>query len=184
MINNPTWAGPSLFIPVYMEALMVGNKNRMGDWSAVAVQYDQLGLRGGQPQPTPFQVGAAPAPGIHLIWTIPNAMRHGQVDAGGTVRFPFIPNRWIVTRSHIAKPGDIPAITAWILESDYLGPSGLGTHPYPDPTGGSKTTYIGRRFDIANWNGSSSGQTSPFLHAMGPGNASYSAIYDQYPGLP
>ncbi|PLY42113.1 hypothetical protein CSZ94_12090 [Janthinobacterium sp. ROICE36] len=175
-INNPIWAGPCLFTPLYLEALMTGQKNQTGDWAAVAVQYDQLGLRGGQVQPSAFQVGTPPATGIQLIWTPPSALRHGQTDELGGVSYPWLPNRWLVTRSFIAEPGDVPAITAWVLESDYLGPQ--GARSFPDPSGGTTAYLIGRRFDIGAWAGTTSTYDQPFLQAMGPGDPSYVAIYD------
>ncbi|CDG81662.1 hypothetical protein [Janthinobacterium agaricidamnosum] len=178
-INNPTWAGPALFTPLYLEALMVGQKNQNGDWAAVAVDYAQLGIRGASPQPTPFQVAAtAPTTGIHLLWTAPSALRHGQVGDHGDMRLPLLPNRWLVTRSFIAQPGDVPRYTAWVLESDFLGTAADGTHPYPDPDGGSQRYFIGRRYDIGAWNGATSQYHQGFLRAMGPGDPSYVAVYD------
>jgi hypothetical protein len=175
-IDNPLWAGPRLLVPVYLEALMTGQKNQQGDWAAVTVQYDQLGLRGGQPQPSAFEVGTAPATGIQLSWTVPAALRHGQVDQQGRVAFPWLPNRWLVTRSFVAAPGAVPAITAWVLESDYLGPNGV--HSFPDPAGGTAQYLLGRRFEIGAWAGTTSTYGAPFLQAMGPGDPSYVAIYD------
>lgn len=178
-VVNPTWAGPALLTPIYLDALMVGTPNQSGDWAAVAVQYDQLGLRLGQPQPSAFEIATnPPALGVHLIWTVPSALRHGQVDAFGGVTFPSLPNRWIVTRSFIAKPGDVPQLTAWVLESDYLGPAPDGTHVFPDPSGGSTLYYIGRRFDLSAWNGTTSTYHKAFLQAMGPGDPTYVAVYD------
>ncbi|PHV31207.1 hypothetical protein CSQ94_23300 [Janthinobacterium sp. BJB312] len=178
-IVNPTWAGPVLLTPIYLDALMVGTPNQTGDWAAVAVQYDQLGLRLGQPQPSAFEIASnPPALGIHLIWTVPSALRHGQVDALGGVSFPSLPNRWIVTRSFIAQPGDVPQLTAWVLESDYLGPAPEGTHVFPDPDGGSTLRYIGRRFDLSAWDGTTSTYGKAFLQAMGPGDPTYVAVYD------
>lgn len=178
-IVNPTWAGPALFTPLYLEALMVGQKNQEGDWADVAVKYEQLGLRAGQPQPTPFQIATAPpGTGIHLLWTVPASLRNGQMDEFGQLQMPLLPNRWLITRSFIAQEGAVPAYAAWVLESDFLGPQTEGTHAFPDPNGGEQRYYIGRRFDIGAWNGGTSEYRQGFLSAMGPGEPSYVAIYD------
>ena len=175
-INNPTWAGPSLLTPLYLEALMIGQKNQEGDWAAVAVDYSVLGLRGGQPQPTPFQIAKTKPPtGIHLLWTAPAALRNGQMDDLGQLQLPLLPNRWLVTRSFIQKEGDTPIYTAWVLQSDFLGTG--GTHPFPDPSGANQTLLLGRRFDLANWTGAAQ-ERAGFLRAMGPGDPSYVAIYN------
>ncbi len=179
MSTNTIWAGPSLLTPIYLEALMVGSKNQPGTWAAVAVDYAQLGLRGGQPQPTPFQTSSAPATGIHLQWTPPPSLRNGQSNDQGQIELPLLPNRWLLTRAYIAKPGDLPQYTAWVLESDYLGTQPPGTHAYPDPSGGSTQYYIGRRFELSAWNGGTSDyKGGGFLRAMGPGDVSYIAIYN------
>lgn len=175
-ITNPLWAGPCLLTPLYLEALMTGKKNQTGDWAATGVRYDQLSLRGGQPQPSAFEVGQPPPVGVELIWTLPSALRHGKVDDAGTVRYPLLPNRWIVTRSFVAQPGVLPQLTAWVLESDYLGPD--GTHAYPDPAGGTAQYLIGRRFELGAWNGTTSTYGPAFLQAMGPGDPSYIAIFN------
>ncbi|NET81454.1 MAG: hypothetical protein F6J94_05655 [Moorea sp. SIO1F2] len=169
-------------MPIYLEALMVGQNNQVGNWAVVGVQFNQLGLPLGQPQPPPFSYRSSSNPpklGIHLLWTVPSALRHGQTQANGAVDFPLLPNRWLVTRTFIAEPGAVPSLTVWVLESDYLGSTPNGTHVYPDPTGGSQTYYIGRRFDLASWNGTTTTYSGePFLRAMGPGDATYVAIYD------
>ncbi|MGW6504355.1 hypothetical protein [Nonomuraea angiospora] len=54
--------------------------------------------------------------GVHLHWTLPRGLRHGVQDPqAGQVRYPLVPNRWLVTRfSGITTR----RAKAWMIESD------------------------------------------------------------------
>ena len=60
--------------------------------------------------------------GVHLHWALPDALTHSQAD-GGTLAFPPVPNRWLVSRITIA--GATASIASWVVESDAL----LADHP-------------------------------------------------------
>ncbi|MFE4512969.1 hypothetical protein ACFRMQ_02060 [Kitasatospora sp. NPDC056783] len=54
--------------------------------------------------------------GVHLHWTLPRGLRHGVQDpATGEVRYPLVPNRWLVTRFSGAATR---RVRAWVIESD------------------------------------------------------------------
>ncbi len=63
-------------------------------------------------------------PGIHLHWSVPKAYTRGaQANSDGSVGFPMLPNRWLVTRIFQydgTPPKGVPQtnVTSWILESD------------------------------------------------------------------
>ncbi|TDD21223.1 hypothetical protein, partial [Nonomuraea diastatica] len=68
--------------------------------------------------------------GVHLHWTLPRGLRHGVQDpATEEVRYPLVPNRWLVVRfsgtaTRRAK--------AWVIESDcpYSATAYRNGHPY------------------------------------------------------
>ncbi|NBC39858.1 hypothetical protein GTZ93_08440 [Corallococcus exiguus] len=85
--------------------------------------------------------------GAYVMWTLPKGLRHGTHD-GKSIDFRKVPNRWLVVRAFRAKTADPaapPAITAWIVESDFLGPE--GTSPYIHPVTRMPTS-IGRRIHL------------------------------------
>ncbi|MFE4832545.1 hypothetical protein [Streptomyces sp. NPDC056672] len=54
--------------------------------------------------------------GVHLHWTLPRGLRHGVEDpATGEVRYPLVPNRWLVTRF---SGTTTRRAKAWVIESD------------------------------------------------------------------
>jgi len=69
--------------------------------------------------------------GIHLHWDLPDFFRRGvQAPGGGPVRFPPVPNRWLVTR-WLGIPGQTGLRwKSWVVESDYISASAP-----PDPDG-------------------------------------------------
>jgi hypothetical protein len=54
--------------------------------------------------------------GLHLHWSLPDALTNGEHDENGTT-FPQVPNRWLVLRK-----GGYQGEKQWIIESDYLYP--------------------------------------------------------------
>jgi hypothetical protein len=178
-ITNPTWAGPSLFVPITLDALLIGVPNQLKDWARVAMDYEQL-AGGLNPAPSPFQLAPAPpGTGVHLHWTLPAAVRHGRQPAPDSPRieFPNVPDRWLITRFYRANPGDVPQVAAWVLESDFLGPRTQDSRAYPAPDSPTDIQYLGRFFTIDQWNGEPA-PVKPFLKAPGPGELSWAAVYD------
>lgn len=66
-----------------------------------------------------------PAEGIHLHWSLPDALTVQRTDPndGGKSKFPQLPNRWLVILS-TQTGNDWAQQKTWVVESDYL---------YPDP---------------------------------------------------
>lgn len=54
--------------------------------------------------------------GVHLHWSLPDALTKGGTNEKGELSFPTVPNRWLVTR---IKDNSSSA-KSWIIESDYL----------------------------------------------------------------
>jgi len=177
-LTNPTWAGPSLFVPITLDALLIGEPNRTSTWARVAMDYEQLS-GGLNPAPQPFQTAVAPDVGVHLHWTLPAGLRHGRQPAPDvpTIEFPNVPDRWLITRFFHGTAGDAPQVTAWVLQSDFLGTPDQGTRAYPDPNAPGDIQYLGRFFTLEQWSAQASPE-NPFLTAPGPGDLSWGAVYD------
>jgi hypothetical protein len=124
-------------------------------------------------------------PGVHLHWSLPDALTKGTQTAGGTV-FPAAPNRWLVTRRVKQQAGYV-AEKQWVVESDYLYPEGDGGQagavniPYtPDATKGGRQPYryLGRNLPFVAWRENSPGaQYLKTLTAVGYGEPSFAAFY-------
>ena len=182
---SPVWPGPGLLVPLTVDALLVGEPNRVPDalWAQTGVAY--AGLSRLSPAVVPFAAhsgSSIPGVGVHLLWTLPSALRRGhQIPEGpdaGAVEFPFVPNRWAILRSHTPVDADgeplpqPPSLKAGILISDATPPPTQGGSLYPKDGG---VTGLGQYVPLDTWTGTA---TPPFLRAAGPGDVSWSAAYD------
>src|SRR5205085_1429403 len=104
------------------------------------------------PSPAPFQqddddyAGDSTNHGIYLMWTLPEALRHGTQQADGTLDFPFVPNRWLVVRLFRPRGGAAvatPQAQSWVIESDTRGAAD-GT-PYFDPNNSTLQGLLGHK---------------------------------------
>lgn len=58
--------------------------------------------------------------GVHLHWALPDALTRVNVKSGDkSLKFPAVPNRWLVTRFIIDGKNPAPP-TSWIVENDIL----------------------------------------------------------------
>lgn len=103
--------------------------------------------------------------GVHLHWALPDALtrgRHRRTENGSgdhRTRFPAVPNRWLVRRGFAKGSPESLAPRAWVVESDYLHPDGIGETmgvavPFPsDPAGGRYRPfrYLGRVQPLELW---------------------------------
>jgi hypothetical protein len=136
-IVDPTWTGPSLYVPMHVDALLVGQGNQGTNRARTGQEYPKL-TGNADPAPAPFQnnlPGTSLGTGIHLQWTLPDALRHGRQPAPDSpkIDFPPAPNRWLITRFGRTVDGGAPDVAAWVLESDWLGAIVAGASSYPDP---------------------------------------------------
>jgi len=131
-------------------------------------------------------------PGIHLHWSLPDALCHGTTadpqSAAYVHRdglwFPAVPNRWLVLR----RPG-LGAIIdgAWLIESDATHAWGHGTEAaaYPvQPTEAWPHPFVrlGRRVDLlagvgAHSPGPALADLDAPLTAVGQTDPSFAALY-------
>jgi hypothetical protein len=129
-------------------------------------------------------------PGIHLHWSMPNALTKGEDHVEEGLIFPALPNRWLVSR-RIGKRGTdaFPLLNKqWIIESDYLAPEGV------DKTGSSVSIllspkkeqkelqqpyrYLGRKMPLQAWmNKDDQAEYLEKLTVVGYGETTFSAFY-------
>ncbi len=176
--------GGALLVPIPLQALLVNAEvlsavvfeRWTNDYSSLNTFQD--------PVPQPFtNIGTNPAAGVHLLWKLPAALTHGEAPKSSTATvFPYTPNRWIVVRlASTAAAPNAPNLTAWIIQSDYLGADGAS--PFADPTQSSQApniqlTNIGKSWSIAEWTTEPGGAL--FLTATGIADATFTAFQ---PGL-
>src|ERR1044071_3143920 len=68
----------------------------------------------------PFEKHLLLEAGIHLHWSLPDALTRARYIPGSEEiqEFPRVPNRWLVTRCNAG--GEVEK--EWLIESDYLRP--------------------------------------------------------------
>ncbi|MBP2232603.1 hypothetical protein J2847_005934 [Azospirillum agricola] len=178
-IVDPLWPGPCLFVPSVLECLPVGKPNQNAVWAATRTNYDRV-KRFLDPSPRPFEARASsdpPRTGAHLLMTLPAAITLGRQTEAGELEFHPVPNRWLVARFLSTTPGQPPAITAWVLQSDFLGDAAEGSNPYPDPEKPGTVRYLGRAFSLSGWTNPAAPKT-PVIRAAAPGDVTWAAVYD------
>lgn len=108
--------GNPLLVPVILEALAVGAGSAPG--ADVTPDYSLLrDYPFGRNCTNGFFTDSANRPGVHLHWTLPDALLHGTLKAD-KLYFPCVPNRWIIQR--LGACGDRISRKAWIIESDFI----------------------------------------------------------------
>ncbi|MDF5728708.1 MAG: hypothetical protein PUP92_11950 [Rhizonema sp. PD38] len=113
--------------------------------------------------------------GIHLHWSLPDALTRGQQSATGT-KFPIVPNRWLILRQGGGKDSK-----QWVIESDYLYPEKLESgqepadtvnvlieRPTPETEQYQRFRYMGRTLELAAWQQQSWQQQSDSTHEYAP----------------
>lgn len=122
--------------------------------------------------------------GVHLHWALPDGLTRATTEGGG-LRFPPVPNRWLVTRLEVE--GQSPTATSWIVESDTLGPP-VAVEPFPvtvltatGPDGTQGVSGMGRSQPLDGaWTSPRSqlgALTDDHLSAVSRGMATFSAYY-------
>ncbi|HEX6370734.1 MAG TPA: hypothetical protein VF006_17590 [Longimicrobium sp.] len=179
---SPVWPGPSLLVPLTLDVLLVGKVDRDSKtaYAQTGTSYYNLFKNQTPDAPAPFANAPAPPLGANLMWTIPFSLRQGvSNEATGTVTFPNVANRWLVLRILYPRDGTAPTLTAGVLQADLLQTLSSAQDPsqYPDPDNQSAVRRLGKWFPLETWNGPG-GPAKPFLHAVGPGEVSWSVSFD------
>jgi hypothetical protein len=121
--------------------------------------------------------------GVHLHWALPDALTRAKSTADG-LTFPVVPNRWMVLRSRAGAAE--PYEKAWVVDSDYLHPSGSGAgtgsvaYPIERPPGNSAPPfrYLGRVVPLQDWVAQDpAAEHLGALTAVGYGEPMFAAFY-------
>ncbi|MFJ4189333.1 hypothetical protein [Kitasatospora sp. NPDC089509] len=109
-----------LIVPIDVDALLVNSSN-VDDVHSRTPDFHALAEHG------PADPGNThPAePGVYVQWQLPIALRTGHIDPTGPggMRFPLIPNRWLVIRHSFTSHPDgsttpPPDVRSWLLRGD------------------------------------------------------------------
>lgn len=133
--------------------------------------------------------------GVHLHWALPDALTKGssqdRQNGEAQFSFPIVPNRWLVIRTH--NENEVEVEQQWVVESDYLYPSGNSdpqnaiVYPHQDET--QPFRYMGRAIrlnqpitTVDEWLelGDTDPNNSQYLNnltAVGYGEPSFAAFY-------
>lgn len=184
---------PGLVIPIDIEALCIGVnpgpifKQNQFDFSKLITSSAYLSsvIAAGGPNTLPQ--------GVHLHWALPDALTQGA-EGGGSVLFPAVPDRWLITRVFCDPDGSVaPRFDRWIIESNYYAPHNpnqpLDRNAVAVPYQGDHWEkqpwrYLGKVSDFTSWvkaNGSfAAGGPESYiagLSAVGYGQADFAASY-------
>lgn len=175
MPNLPNPTGSPLLVPIQVQALLVNGPVQSATvFARWRNNYDNL-QEFRDPAPGLNSNTTEPGPGVYLHWKLPTALLRGEAKKDSThIEFKLTPNRWVVVRVAQAKAPTPPQMTAWLIESDYLGTD--GTSPFADPnsTPGKVTAKgLGRHRLLSAWSGEVGGEL--FLTATGLADATFTA---------
>ena len=186
-----------LVVPISVEALCVGRATPTlpgflgptADFSSLPIWDDRVGLWRGKPFIADSVVNfpnPSPEHGVHLHWALPDALTRGETGEDGRMKFPAVPNRWLVARLRRPRDTDArPGARAWVVESDYLGMEGEGSISIPAGSAEAKQffRFLGRATELQQWR-EASAPTQGFrglygtpLTAVGYGEPTFAAYY-------
>jgi len=154
---------PRVLVPIQLDVLMVRAEG--GTWAktAMTVPDPSTGPAAHTLLAEPFGEREPRPAGAYLHWALPDALTRGSGTAlGGDVRFPPVPDRWLVVRLWSPAVGGRRAVTAWVLESDGAEPVVTPLDAWTEPADPERTDTAG---------------IQP-LTALGHGDAAWSAYYD------
>lgn len=174
-----------LLVPMNIQAAVVNDASANNWWNRNPMTYSNLSDFG-SPEPDLFlQTGASEITrGVHLLWELPAAFRHGIHDPNShkPPSYPHAPNRWVVVRFWEDKTTGNRDCRAWVLNSDATG----GKSPFVNPQAqhgdswetkfgkSADSNNIGTVTDIGSW-AETNEPAELFLQALGPGSVTFSA---------
>jgi len=179
-----------LLVPMNIEALLVGQSVEGSVWANLkrdfrAMNY-QLGFLGQNLETEAFgSVQTLHDPGVHLHWALPDGLTHGSKESGEQLKFPPVPNRWLIVRLwDQGGPSRVDLqFKAWVLESDAITNDDASA-PWPRSQAKNPNQYecvsVGKRFELGAWPGEPSSLAPEGrikLTALGYGDPAFAAYY-------
>lgn len=184
--QNTLHKGPRILVPVLIDGMVIDQDVltlTRGDWATAKAQYKNT-VRYGAAFPKDTAVARsistfpdieAPEIGVHLQWMLPKGLRRGQQDEQGKLKFPLVPNRWLVIRTWYDQAGDLQ-VKGWVIQSDFI------KHPSSDYKGSytlvqeeedMKCVAIGKAIPLEDWTGERAYRRVE-LTAIGPDDLTFS----------
>jgi hypothetical protein len=185
-------AAAGLVVPIDIEALCIGT-----DPGAIFQQnpFDFSKLKTSAYLSNAIATGGltSMSQGVHLHWALPDALTQGA-EGAGSVRFPAMPDRWLLTRVFCDPDGaSPPAFDRWIVESNFYATDdpnapvdrSATSVPYQgDQWDDQPWRYLGKATPFADWikanPGLGAGSPDAYiagLSAVGYGQTDYAASY-------
>ena len=182
--DGGAWREQRVLVPIAVDALVVPAAGAAAStWADVTVDP----LIAQVARPAPFDVVTGRAPGLHLHWALPDALTQGiappeqpdaalgagtdvgteQRESRSTARTTYrtIPDRWLVARVLAGATTSAPrTVTAWVIEGA-LDPARRRVTP------------------LADWKEDRTDDTPPPVTALGPGDPTFAAYYDNVRNL-
>ncbi|OOQ59957.1 hypothetical protein [Mucilaginibacter pedocola] len=160
MSNKAPWAGPKLLVPITIDALVITRKKDAIPYSIYSIDLKQKYKNFEPLSPPlfkPLREQDEPDPGIYVNWALPDGMTKGMVNAQGRAEYPYLPNRWMITRF---SPDPGVATKSWIVKSDELYDTktqGQKVNPQfiKNNNGSPEIKYIGKAIDLDSYTGDS-----------------------------
>ena len=97
----------TLLVPIHTDALCLKEDKQavraMVDYTLLPYKYKEHTYNSGSENLSKTALGPlfnhefTLKKGIHLHWSLPDALTHGQHNSNGTT-FPVVPNRWLIVR--------------------------------------------------------------------------------------
>ena len=125
----------SYIIPVNLQAIRVANQDQ-SKFKGPSTNFQNVTEGLGWSMNNPLEKSTSSSDinvGIHLHWSLPDALTHGKQFANGEVMFPAAPDRWLVTRYYSdfnTQPGQNnpaakgtaapPKVAQWIVEGNLI----------------------------------------------------------------
>jgi hypothetical protein len=185
MSNKSIWAGPRLLVPITIDALVVTRIDNGTKFSIQSLELKQKFNSFKPLSPELFFMGEQdkdlPDPGIHLNWALPDGMTKGKVNEDGKVEYPYLPNRWMITRFSADVDADNkPTVKrmAWVVKSDEVSDKPMREKGNPqfikNNNGVAEIRYIGQWYNLDKFE--ETGQTSELvLTAVGNSDPLFTA---------
>lgn len=182
----------TLLVPIHVDALCLDDQQQavraMADYKLLPYIYNNDTYGTGQLNLTEtilaplFNQEFTLKAGIHLHWSLPDALTSAEHDESGTT-FPTVPNRWLILRKGGGKDEK-----TWIVESDYLYPELDGSNSEPpdainilieppdlatvDPSDPDtyqyqRFRYLGRSWELSQWQEGGDKEYAEELTAIG-----------------
>jgi hypothetical protein len=115
---------PRLLVPVDVQALVV--RAGVNDTETMVRLPFRTDDPGTYPPLDVHDVGAPRPPGVHLLWTTPDALGRGRIvpdpaapdDATRRrLQLPVLPDRWVVVRLVVPAGGSDPTVAGWVIDA-------------------------------------------------------------------